>query len=244
MAKRSFKLRLHILGSKLHKWLAIFVGLQVLVWMATGALMSFLDLEEVRSEHVISRAAQTLPDDAAIPRWLSDSDDITAITTRVLDGKTVTEVRRADGAVSLHEPQSGRILSPIPAATARSIARRAWVGPQTSIHAARLVDESVGTDFRGPFPAWQITYNDVANTRVYVDASSGAVLSARSDTWRFFDFIWGLHIMDWTQRDRINSWWLLLFGIGGTIIAISGFVLLANRFPRTKRRARHGQVAR
>ena len=27
MAKRSFKLRLHILGSKLHKWLAIFVGL-------------------------------------------------------------------------------------------------------------------------------------------------------------------------------------------------------------------------
>ena len=47
MAKRSFKLRLHILGSKLHKWLAIFVGLQVLVWMATGALMSFLDLEEV-----------------------------------------------------------------------------------------------------------------------------------------------------------------------------------------------------
>ena len=109
MAKRSFKLRLHILGSKLHKWLAIFVGLQVLVWMATEALMSFLDLEEVRSEHVISRAAQTLPDDAAIPRWLSDSDDITAITTRVLDGKTVTEVRRADGAVSLHEPQSGRI---------------------------------------------------------------------------------------------------------------------------------------
>ena len=77
-----------------------------------------------------------------------------------------------------------------------------------------------------------------------LDASSGAVLSARSDTWRFFDFIWGLHIMDWTQRDRINSWWLLLFGIGGTIIAISGFVLLANRFPRTKRRARHGQVAR
>lgn len=243
MAKRSFKLRLHVLGSKLHKWLAIFVGAQVLLWMATGALMSFLDLEEVRSEHVISRAAQTLPPDAAIPRWLSDRDGIAAITTRALDGMAVAEVRRADGMVSLHDPQSGRILSPIPAATARSIARRAWVGPQTSIRAARLVDESVGTEFRGPFPAWQITYNDEATTRVYIDASSGAVLSARSDTWRFFDFIWGLHIMDWTQRDRINSWWLLLFGIGGTIIAISGFVLLANRFPRIKRRARRGEVA-
>ena len=175
-----------------------------------------------------------------IHRWSFDEPAGNAI-----DGATFADsVGGADGAVSLHEPLSGRILSPIPAATARSIARRAWVGPQTSIHAARLVDESVGTEFRGPFPAWQITYNDVANTRVYVDASSGAVLSARSDTWRFFDFIWGLHIMDWTQRDRINSWWLLLFGIGGTIIAISGFVLLANRFPRMKRRARRGQVAR
>ncbi|HCY02040.1 MAG TPA: hypothetical protein DHU71_03445, partial [Erythrobacter sp.] len=67
MAKRSFKLRLHVLGSKLHKWLAIFVGLQVLLWMGTGALMSFLDLEEVRSEHIVSRAAQILPARAELP---------------------------------------------------------------------------------------------------------------------------------------------------------------------------------
>ena len=52
MATPSLKLRLHVLGSKIHKWLAIFVGVQVLLWMGTGALMSFLDLEEVRSEHV------------------------------------------------------------------------------------------------------------------------------------------------------------------------------------------------
>ena len=60
MATRSFKLRLHVLGSKLHKWLAIFVGVQVLLWMITGALMSFLDIEEVRSEHVVSRAPEVL----------------------------------------------------------------------------------------------------------------------------------------------------------------------------------------
>ena len=58
-----------------------------------------------------------------------------------------------------------------------------------------------------------------------------------------FDFIWGLHIMDWTERDRINSWWLLLFGIGGTIIALSGFVLLANRMPRLRRRTKKSKLA-
>lgn len=232
MASRSLKLRLHVFSSKLHKWLALLIGAQVLLWMGTGALMSFLDLEEVRSEHIVSRAAQILPAGAELPEWLERQDDVVSVATRALDGKVVTEVRRADGGVTLHDPHSGRLLFPISAATARAIARRAWIGPETSVAGARLVERDVGTEFRGPFPAWQITYDERDATRVYIDASSGTVLSARSDTWRLFDFIWGLHIMDWTQRDRINSWWLLLFGIAGTFIALSGFVLLANRLPR------------
>ena len=209
MATPSLKLRLHVLGSKIHKWLAIFVGVQVLLWMGTGALMSFLDLEEVRSEHVVSREREALPADAPLPAWVAS------------DGK----------------------LSPISAATAKSIALRAWTGPRTTIEAARIVDDPIGTEFRGPFPAWQVTYADEASTRIYIDAASGTLGAARSDTWRLFDFIWGLHIMDWTERDRINSWWLLLFGIGGTIIALSGFVLLANRMPRLRRRAKKSKLA-
>ena len=181
--------------------------------------MSFLVIQEVRSEHVVSRAPESLPANAAIPAWLDIGEDVVAVAIRALDGSAVTEVRRANGRVKLHEPGSGRLLSPLPAETAELIARRAWTGPDTSISAVTLGD------------------NDA--TRVYIDVSSGAVLAARSDTWRLFDFIWGLHIMYWTQRDRINSWWLLLFGIGGTIIAVSGFVLLANRFPRIRRRAKH-----
>ena len=129
MASRSLKLRLHVFGSKLHKWLALLIGAQVLLWMGTGALMSFLDLEEVRSEHVVSRAAQILPAGAELPEWLERQDDVVSVATRALDGKVVTEVRRADGDVTLHDPRSGRLLSPISAATARAIARRAWIGP-------------------------------------------------------------------------------------------------------------------
>ncbi|MGB7406342.1 MAG: PepSY domain-containing protein [Pacificimonas sp.] len=236
MASRSAKLRLHILGSKVHKWLALLIGVQVLLWMATGALMSFLDIERVRSEHVISRAPGVLADDAAIPSWLEGEDGVVSLTTRALIGQTVVEVRRLNGDTSLHDPRSGRPLSPLSAATARFIALGAWKGPKTSIKGARLIETAIGTEYRGPFPAWQVTYADGDGTRVYIDASNGAVLAARSDTWRLFDFIWGLHIMDWTQRDRINSWWLLVFGIGGTVIALSGFVLLANRFPRIRMR--------
>lgn len=234
-APRSRKLRLHIFGSKVHKWLAVFVGVQALLWMGTGTIMSFLKIERVRSEHVIARDASPLGADAPLPAWATNSGDLVSATTRTLDGRPVIELKRMDGTATLHDPSSGRALPPLSRDTAKSIALASWTGPATPIKSAIPIEKAVGTEFGGPFPAWQVQFADPDGTRLYIDSSTGGVLAARNDTWRFFDFIWGLHIMDWTQRDRINSWWLLLFGVGGTVIALSGFVLLANRFPRVRK---------
>lgn len=210
--------------------------MQALLWMGTGAIMSFLKIEQVRSEHVISRKAETLGPEFSAPSWLTDRRDIIAVTTKSVAGRPLVQIERVGGSTTLHQADTGIQISPLPQADARAIALRAWNGPETSIAAAQLVKAPIGTEFRGPFPTWQITFADDDVTRLYIDASSGTILAARSDTWRFFDFVWGLHIMDWTKRDRINSWWLLLFGIGGTVIALSGFILLANRFPKLRRR--------
>ena len=44
MVLKSAKLRLHLLASRTHKWLAIIIGAQLLLWFASGALMSFLPI--------------------------------------------------------------------------------------------------------------------------------------------------------------------------------------------------------
>ncbi|TYC87024.1 PepSY domain-containing protein [Novosphingobium sp. BW1] len=223
-----------MLGSRFHKWLALCVGIQVLLWMGSGVIMSWLKIEHVRSEHVIARTPEVLPTDAPLPSWLADDGALVSVTMRAVNGRSVIEVRRRDGATALHDPFSGRLLSQLPARMASEIAQAAWKGAPTKVQAISPVRTPVGTEYAGPFPAWQVTFADPGRTRLYIDMSSGAVLAARSDTWRFFDFVWGLHIMDWTQRDRINSWWLFLFALGGTAITLSGFVLLANRFPRLR----------
>lgn len=234
-SSRSRRLQLHLFGSKLHKWLALFVGIQALLWMGTGAIMSYLKIERVRSEHVISREAAPLGPDAPVPHWINDPTILTSVSLKALGTRPVVEVRRTNGSASLHDPLTGKALSPLSRESARELALAAWTGPSTLVKSVMPIREAVGTEFGGPFPAWQVTFDDSDGTRLYIDASTGAVLAARSDTWRIFDFVWGLHIMDWTQRDRINSWWLLVFGVGGTLIALSGFVLLANRFPRVGR---------
>src|SRR3546814_19782363 len=71
--------------------------------MGTGALMSFLDLEEVRSEQVVSREQEALPADAPLPAWVANDGTLAAVTTRSLDGDAVTEVRKVDGSVSRSE---------------------------------------------------------------------------------------------------------------------------------------------
>ena len=139
MVTRSVKLRLHVLGSKIHKWLAILVGLQVLLWMGTGALMSFLDIKEVRSEHVVSREPQALSADAPLPAWVANKGNLAAVTMRSLDGEAVTEIQLIDGSVSLHDPATGRKLSPISAETAKShstfiISRAALSEPRSAVN--------------------------------------------------------------------------------------------------------------
>ena len=42
--------RLHLGASKVHKWLSLIIGIQLLLWFASGALMSFLPIDKVRGE--------------------------------------------------------------------------------------------------------------------------------------------------------------------------------------------------
>ena len=51
------KTRLHRFASRLHKWLALFAGVQIILWFASGAYMSFMPIEQVRGEHLIDRHA-------------------------------------------------------------------------------------------------------------------------------------------------------------------------------------------
>ncbi len=50
----------HIRASKIHKWLALFIGAQLLLWFASGVIMSVVPIETVRSEHLVSRKTEKL----------------------------------------------------------------------------------------------------------------------------------------------------------------------------------------
>ena len=226
-------------ASRAHKWLALFIGAQLLIWFASGALMSFLPIDKVRGEHLVSREAVTaIPvatqfvDPARITA--SAGAPVEAINWHMLGNRPVAEVTTSRG-ITLFDAATGAALPPVDAAMATAIANTAWKSARKpNSQASRVTNES--PEYRGALPAWRVAYADPDATSVFVAADTGKITAVRTGTWRLYDFFWSLHIMDWKNHEDFNTWWLLSFAIGGLIFGLAGTVLLFMRWPIRRKR--------
>ena len=96
-----------------------------------------------------------------------------------------------------------------------------------------LIDEEVrGSEFRGRnLPLYKVISENEKGKEinVYVDPFSGEVSAIRSLQWRIWDFMWGIHIMDWVERDNIDNLWLKVFSFIALFTSLSGIILFFNR---------------
>ena len=231
--------RFHVAASRVHKWLALIIGAQLLIWFASGVIMSFLPIEQVRGEHLVHRdSVMPIPAGIALvapQRIVAQAGaPVEAMTWHMLDSRPIAEVTTAKG-VKLFDAATGAALPPVDAALATKIARTAWKSddkPRST--ATRVTTES--PEYRAALPAWRIAFADPEETSVFVAAETGRITAVRNGKWRLYDFFWSLHIMDWKNHENFNSWWLLAFAIGGLMLGIAGTILLFMRWPFRRRR--------
>jgi hypothetical protein len=221
-----------------HKWLALIIGAQLLIWFSSGALMSFLPIEEVRGEHLVDRetvavirTGSRLADPATI--LARAGAPVEAIHWRMLGDHAVAEVTTANG-IKRFDATTGAPLPPVDASEATMIARAAWKAANKPVStASRVTSES--PEYRGVLPAWRIAFSDPDATSVFVAADTGRITAVRTGAWRLYDFFWGLHIMDWMNHENFNTPWLLAFAIGGLVLGLAGTALLIMRWPFRRR---------
>lgn len=242
---KSAKLRLHLLASRTHKWLAIVIGAQLLLWFASGAVMSFLPIDRVHGDHLVDRkAVVTLPADALLvsPSAIvaASGASIEAVTYRMWLGRPVVEATTATG-TRLFDAKTGEPLAAPTAVDAEAVARRAWRG-MGQPHVAVERVERASPEYRGTLPAWRVAFSDADSTRVFVASDTGRIAAVRTGTWRLYDFFWGLHIMDWKNHENFNTPWLLAFAISGLVLWLGGAALLYLRWPKRPRRNAAGRI--
>jgi hypothetical protein len=244
MVLRSRKLRLHIGASKLHRWLSLIIGVQLLLWFSSGLLMSVLPIERVRGEHLVTRdsAAPLAPTlQLASPATVlrRAPAPVRELRYASLLGQPIAELTMTDGTVRLHDARTGRPLPRLDAPAAIRVARAAYRGPGAPAVTGVLIG-TASTEYRGKLPVWRVEFDDEETTRVFVSPDSGRIVAVRTGTWRLYDFFWGLHIMDWKNHEDFNTPWMMAFAAGGLLLAVAGVVLLYMRWPRRRRRKAQG----
>ena len=218
-------------SAKIHKWLALLMAVQILLWFASGLFFAAFPIERVRSEHAIaSEPARPVPFGVAADGLLQlGSAGIAgeAVEIRMLLGDPVALVRRGEGRPALYHLTTGRRLSPVPAAVAAAIAERDHLGTARAARVEPVTAES--PEYRGALPAWRVDFDDGANRSLYVAADTGTVTARRSTLWRVYDFLWGLHIMDWRGHQDFNSALLIAATALGLVVIVTGMIMLPSR---------------
>jgi hypothetical protein len=83
-----------------------------------------------------------------------------------------------------------------------------------------------GVEYRGRrLPIYKVSTDTNDGINIYVDSVTGDIAAIRSDSWRAWDLLWALHIMDYQDRDNINNFAIKIFSILALISSITGIIL-------------------
>jgi hypothetical protein len=221
-----------ILVRKLHKWLGLIVGLQVLLWSVSGLVFAWLDHHDVSAEHSFREVEPkqlNLRTPVADPStWLEGSAtpiyDIQL--TSILD-ETVWRVE-TQGGVSLHRIDGAPFRLDERLVRELALDRYVGSGEMKSIS----FEDGSALEARGAGAVWRAQFNDNAQTTMYFAAQDGRLVATRNSSWRWFDFFWMLHTMDYRGRDNFNNPVVITVATAALWLALSGFLLLFRSFHR------------
>ncbi|MCK0071104.1 PepSY domain-containing protein [Kordiimonas laminariae] len=225
----------HTLFAKTHKWIGLILGVQLVFWTVGGLVMTWIPIDTVRGQHKVAPQTEFIFSNKqnfiSISALLKKAgNSAKQIEFRNFLGNPVIYLELNNGQRQLRDAQTGNLISPIGADLAQQVALADFALNAKIKRVVEISEKSV--DYRGPLPVWQVTFDDKENSAIYVSPVEGKVVARRSSIWRFYDFFWMLHIMDYNERHDTNNWLVIITSLFAVLFSISGIGLLFFRFYR------------
>jgi Peptidase propeptide and YPEB domain len=208
------------------------VAIPILLWVISGLVMVWKPIEEVRGSDLLRPTAEVRLPGPPIPPNVADVPlKSLALEPRAAGPRWV--IKLPGGMTRVADPLTGLLLPPISAADARGEVEARYTGASTVRSVSRTSADDPPLDLRRPVSTWQVSMND--GTQFYVDAGSGEIIATRTRWWRFYDVMWGFHIMDLKTREDTHNPLIIGFGIAALAMSLLGAILL----PKTLKRKRN-----
>lgn len=216
--------------TRVHKWAGLIIGIQILLWVLSGLFMTVFPINEIRGRHIavqVDLPVLQKPDvsfDQALARY---DGEVTQASLANYAGQLAYRIEGDRGVMSL-SGQTGEPIADLSEAQIRQMALEYYYA-DNPIERVTLIRDNSPNEYRRALPIWQVQFDDRSQSRLYLDPQTAELRAVRTRLWRVYDFMWALHIMDYTQRERFNSWWLRLAAAAALLFVLSGFGLLAHR---------------
>ncbi|HPN07350.1 MAG TPA: hypothetical protein PK050_16185 [Hyphomonadaceae bacterium] len=221
--------------AQIHKWLGLIVFAQLVIWTATGLFFAAIHITDIRSDGLVHPANHLTPVNMAQVK-INSTEALNAVAEdrpfevilRSLAGTPVYEVRAEIGTFLVSAESGDRVE--IDEAFARKIASATWVQP-TPIRA--MVElEKAPRESTVSGNVWAAHFEGEGDPTLYISAVNGRTSNPRTDLWRTYDFLYGLHLMDYTDHENFNTPWMVATAILALSTVLFGVALLVHRFTR------------
>lgn len=228
------------LSRRLHKWLALLVGIQLIVWATSGFYMVAVHIDIIHGDMLVK------PVEPELGPWLDEVVPMQALlegypgtATVTLVSRNGTPVYQLDGAQGSQwvNARSGESMPPLSAEQAAAVAKRHFSGDAEVADTLLIEKDPPGEIAFLPLPVWRVDFDDAWGSSFYIDPNTGHFMARRHTLWRVFDFLWMLHIMDYDTREDINNPLLRVAASAALLLVLSGSWLLYLRFMPLGRRA-------
>lgn len=208
---------------KAHRYLGIFIGIQFIMWTVSGLYFSWTDIDEIHGDHFKKHHPEVASfTGLTSPSELVPNEKITSIGLREISHKPYYYINEE----YLVDARTGDRLEELSREDALSIAARYMKEEYEVSGVEKITQTGKHHEFRERLlPAYVISYDTDENLKAYVGAVNGSFETVRHRDWRWFDFLWMTHTMDYEGRDDFNNMLLRAFSLLGLVTVLSGFLL-------------------
>ena len=219
---------------KIHRYLGLFLGIQFLFWTISGLYFSWTDIDEIHGDQFKNLKYQPQAFNNLIsPSDLKIQNGINSIELRDINNSPFYWINKEQ----LYNAIDGSLKVEITKEEAIYVAKN-YMKKGLEVVDINLIDKTgKHHEYREKLlPAYVITYANDENIKAYVSIKDGKFQTVRHQSWRWFDFLWMTHTMDYEGRDNFNTIVLRAFSLLGLITVLSGFLLWFTSSPTIRKK--------
>jgi hypothetical protein len=207
---------------KIHRILGVSIGIQFLFWTVSGIYFSWTDIDDIHGDQFLSVTPRAMVSGLKSISEIVGAEPINSLELRFIVDQPYYWINNQE----LYNAKTGVLKNEITKSEAIDIVK-GRVKEQYVISNAELITETgKHHEYRErPLPAWMIEFKNPKDLIAYVSAKDGSFQRIRHQEWRWFDFLWMFHTMDYEGRDDFNNILLRAFSLFGFLTVLSGFIL-------------------